>query len=56
MLSFFLMLLNGWAAWLCAITAANYKRAGVKAPWHVHPLGVANVLLCVINFMLFLEA
>ena len=56
MLSFFLMCLNGWAAWSCSNTIAQRKQLGLKSPWYLHGLGAANVFFCVFNFMLFLDA
>lgn len=51
MLSLFLASLNGWAAWSLARTKTQMDKDGRKVPWYLVPLGVANVLFCMINLM-----
>ena len=55
MLSFLLMLLNGWAAWSVASTIAERKKVGLASAWWVHALGAANMFFCVINFFAWIS-
>lgn len=53
MLSFLLMLLNGWAACSLANTIAERKKVGVATAWWVHAVGAANVFFFITNAIVF---
>ena len=53
MFYFFLMTLNGWAAYSLANTASELKRAGQPVKWWLHALGAANVFFFIMNAIVF---